>query len=80
MGFFDTIKGKAAALAADAERAGKVTEAVLGSEFIKAADDLQKGVMTTTAYKDSSPGLIRAMFAYHAIRVKISDIAEGKTT
>lgn len=61
------------------KRAGKVTETVLSMEFIKATDDLQKAVMATTAYKDSTPELVAAMFAYHAVRVKISEITEGKT-
>ena len=40
MGFFDTVKGKAGALAADAERAGKVTAAQ--ARLVVLQNDLKK--------------------------------------
>ena len=40
MGFFDTVKGKAGALAADAERAGKVTAAQ--ARLVVLQNDLRK--------------------------------------
>jgi hypothetical protein len=62
-------------------RAELVTKMIASRQFIAVADALQKAVTSTTAFKDSSPELVDAMFAYHEARMKIAkNLPKEKTT
>jgi hypothetical protein len=85
MGFFDTVKEKANAVAADAERAGKVTAAqarllVLQSDLRKAERDLGRGAAAlieagAMQHPDLEPAAARVREIHEAVRAKEAEIA-----
>jgi len=84
MGLFDTVKLKANALAADAERAGKVTAAqartvVLQNDIRKAERELGHSAFTliesgVVAHADLEPATTRLREAREALKTKEAEI------
>jgi len=89
MGFFDTVKEKAAAIAGDAERAGKVTAAqarlvVLQNDLRKAERELGQAVMALVEAGETVPPQLAATVAsvqatLAEIRAKEAEIAALRT-